>query len=142
MRREQLVEKMERAWGELTESYVGLPDERMVEAGVVGEWSVKDVLAHVTTWEEEALTHLPHILAGKPRRGIGHVWGCRRVQCVDDGAEARAVAGRGAAAVGGDARSHYGVCGGRAGGTACDGDAVSKAVSGTTRMGITEGMRR
>ena len=72
MRREQLVEKMERAWGKLTESYAELPAERMVAAGVVGEWSVKDVLAHVTTWEEEALTHLPHILAGEtpPRYSV------------------------------------------------------------------------
>ena len=28
----------------------------------MGEWSVKDILAHVTTWEEEALKYLPLIL--------------------------------------------------------------------------------
>ncbi len=72
MRREQLVEKMERAWGELMQSYAGLSEIQMVEQGVVGDWSVKDVLAHVTTWEEEALTHLPHILAGEtpPRYSV------------------------------------------------------------------------
>ncbi len=31
---------------------------------MTGNWSVKDILAHVSTWEEEALKHLPHILAG------------------------------------------------------------------------------
>ncbi len=30
----------------------------------MGEWSVKDILAHVSTWEEEALKYLPLILAG------------------------------------------------------------------------------
>ena len=72
MRKEQLVGKMARAWGELKDAYGGLPAEKMVEAGVVGDWSVKDVLAHVTTWEEEALTHLPHILAGEtpPRYSV------------------------------------------------------------------------
>ena len=30
----------------------------------MGEWSVKDILAHVTTWEEEALKYLPLILTG------------------------------------------------------------------------------
>jgi hypothetical protein len=30
----------------------------------MGEWSVKEILAHVTTWEEEALKHLPLILSG------------------------------------------------------------------------------
>ena len=34
-------------------------------------WSVKDILAHVTTWEEEALKYLPLILTGgKPPRYI------------------------------------------------------------------------
>ena len=35
-----------------------------MEPGVTGAWSVRDILAHVTTWEEEALTHLPLILNG------------------------------------------------------------------------------
>ncbi len=72
MRKEQLVEKLERAWDELKQSYAGLPEAQMVEAGLVGEWSVKDVLAHVTTWEEEALKHLPHILVGEtpPRYSV------------------------------------------------------------------------
>jgi hypothetical protein len=36
----------------------------MLEPGVTGDWSVKDLLAHVTIWEEEALKHLPAIIAG------------------------------------------------------------------------------
>jgi hypothetical protein len=35
-----------------------------MKPGVAGEWSVKDVLAHVTTWEEEALKHLPTVMRG------------------------------------------------------------------------------
>ncbi len=30
----------------------------------MGGWSVKDVMAHVNTWEEEALEHLPLIARG------------------------------------------------------------------------------
>ena len=38
-------------------------------AGVTGDWSVKDIIAHVTWWEEEALKHLPILLKdGKPPR--------------------------------------------------------------------------
>ena len=37
----------------------------MVEPGVVGDWSVRDILGHVTTWEEEALKSLPLILEGR-----------------------------------------------------------------------------
>src|SRR5256712_6993374 len=40
-----------------------------MEPGVTGAWSVRDILAHVTTWEEEALKHLPLILKnGTPPR--------------------------------------------------------------------------
>ena len=46
------------------ESYAGLSDMQLMEAGVTGAWSVRDILAHVTTWEEEALKHLPLILRG------------------------------------------------------------------------------
>jgi hypothetical protein len=34
----------------------------LMEPGVSGMWSVRDIIAHVTTWEEEALKHLPSIL--------------------------------------------------------------------------------
>jgi Protein of unknown function (DUF1706) len=61
---ERLLDRLDAAWLALKESYAGLPDDRLVEPGVVEDWSVKDILAHVTTWEQEALTHLPLILAG------------------------------------------------------------------------------
>jgi hypothetical protein len=35
-----------------------------MEPGVTKAWSVRDIIAHVTTWEEEALKHLPAILEG------------------------------------------------------------------------------
>jgi hypothetical protein len=43
-----------------------------MKPGVTGDWSVRDILAHVTTWEEEALTHLPLILEGStpPRYSV------------------------------------------------------------------------
>jgi len=59
------------AWTAFTESYAGLPDAQLLEPGVAGDWSVKDILAHVTTWEEEALKHLPLIIAGgRPPRYV------------------------------------------------------------------------
>ncbi len=69
MDRRQLLKRMEKAWREFMRSYDGLSDSRMLEPGVQGRWSVRDILAHVTTWEEEALTHLPLILeGGRPPR--------------------------------------------------------------------------
>jgi hypothetical protein len=46
------------------ESYAGLSYVQLMTPGVTGAWSVRDILAHVTTWEEEALKHLPLILDG------------------------------------------------------------------------------
>jgi len=62
--RERLLKRLDQAWGDLTQSYAGLSDAELLEPGVTGAWSVRDIIAHVTWWEEEALTHLPLILAG------------------------------------------------------------------------------
>jgi hypothetical protein len=60
----RLLGRLDAAWTALGGTYAGLPDARLEEAGVVEGWSVKDILNHVTTWEEEALAHLPTIIAG------------------------------------------------------------------------------
>ena len=65
MTRDQLLNQLESAWTALRESYAGLPDTSLTEPGVVEDWSVKDILAHVTTWEEEALKYLPVIAEGR-----------------------------------------------------------------------------
>ena len=67
MNRLQLLNRIDTAWEALKASYVGLSDSELLEPGVTGTWSVRDIIAHVTWWEEEALTHLPRILeGGKP----------------------------------------------------------------------------
>lgn len=69
MNRQQLLNRLDKAWTSLKESYAGLPEERLAEPGVAGDWSVKDILAHVTTWEQEAIKYLPLILeGGRPPR--------------------------------------------------------------------------
>ena len=64
MTKARLLKRLESAWASLRESYAGLSEAEMLEPGVTGAWSVRDIIAHVTWWEEEALTHLPLILAG------------------------------------------------------------------------------
>jgi hypothetical protein len=69
MDRSQLVKRLDQAWDALMESYAGLSASELMEPGVVDAWSVRDIIAHVTWWEEEALTYLPLVLAGgKPPR--------------------------------------------------------------------------
>jgi hypothetical protein len=62
--RQRLLRQLDAAWTALTGAYAGLPEARLVQPGVVDDWSVKDIVAHVTTWEQEALKHLPLIVAG------------------------------------------------------------------------------
>jgi hypothetical protein len=69
MNRQGILKRLDDAWAALKESYAGLADSDMVEPGVMGEWSVKDILGHVTTWEGEALKYLPLIAqGGRPPR--------------------------------------------------------------------------
>jgi uncharacterized protein (TIGR03083 family) len=68
---EQLLHRLDTAWTAFQALYSGLPDAQLLEPGVIGAWSVRDILAHVTIWEEEALRHLPLIIAGgRPPRYV------------------------------------------------------------------------
>jgi len=65
----QVLERLDAAWTEFEESYAGLSSAQMLVGGVTGEWSVRDIIAHVTWWEEEALLHLPLVReGGRPPR--------------------------------------------------------------------------
>ncbi|MBA2595217.1 MAG: DinB family protein [Chloroflexia bacterium] len=72
MTRKQLLARLDAAWVAFQNVHAGLSDEELLESGVVDDWSVKDLVAHVTWWEEEALKHLPLILAGErpPRYSV------------------------------------------------------------------------
>ena len=74
MQKQQLLDRIEKQWAALKDSYAGLSAAQMEQGGVGGEWSVKDILGHVTTWEEECLEHLPTIQAGgtPPRYSVTH----------------------------------------------------------------------
>jgi hypothetical protein len=72
--RQQLLNRLDAAWVAFQASYTGLSNSRLTEPGVAGDWSVKDIIAHVTWWEEEALRHLPLIIAGArpPRYSVAY----------------------------------------------------------------------
>ena len=55
MNRHQLLNRLDTAWVAFQSSYADLSNTQLTEPGVVGDWSVQDIIAHVTWWEEEAL---------------------------------------------------------------------------------------
>ena len=72
MSRQRILKRLDQEWTAFLDAYGGLSDAELTEPGVTGAWSVRDIIAHVTWWEEEALTHLPHILEGRrpPRYSV------------------------------------------------------------------------
>ena len=65
MNKEQVLDRLQRDWKTFLASFEGLPVSALLEPNVVGWWSVRDVLAHITTWDEEKLKILPLLLEGK-----------------------------------------------------------------------------
>jgi hypothetical protein len=53
----------------LTSAIYGLSQEQLTIAGVVGHWTVKDLLAHVGKWEEVCLDELQKHLRGEEPGG-------------------------------------------------------------------------
>lgn len=69
MKTEQVLARLDAAWQDFQASYEGLSDAELLRPGVTGDWSVRDIIAHVTWWEEEALKHLPLVRdGGRPPR--------------------------------------------------------------------------
>lgn len=72
MKTQQVLDRLEGAWQDFQDSYAGLTDEEMLRPGATKQWSVRDLIAHVTWWEEEALHHLPLVREGRrpPRYSV------------------------------------------------------------------------
>lgn len=53
------------AWTELVATIDSVPEDEMETPGVVEEWSVKDLLGHITFWAEKAAADLDLLAQGK-----------------------------------------------------------------------------
>jgi uncharacterized protein (TIGR03083 family) len=56
MTKQELIEHIEIEWARLQAALDGLSEEQMHRPGVVGDWSVKDILAHITAWQSRLIT--------------------------------------------------------------------------------------
>ena len=69
MKRDELLAALEAARAKLDAALEGMSAEDLTAPGPVGDWSVKDLLAHVTSWDVDLLTNLGKIKRGqKPGR--------------------------------------------------------------------------
>jgi hypothetical protein len=53
MTRDEILDALEDSREKFLDAIEGLPDEAIEEPGVVGDWSVKDILSHLIAWEGE-----------------------------------------------------------------------------------------
>jgi hypothetical protein len=60
-----IEERMDQEWAALDLALSGLSDEQMLEAGVVSEWSVKDLLGHMAFWAQQAAKNTELVKAGR-----------------------------------------------------------------------------
>jgi hypothetical protein len=75
MDKKQLLTKLNKSWSAFRESYAGLSDDQLLEPGVMGDWTVKDIIAHISVWEQESLSHLPHLLKGESTPRYADLYG-------------------------------------------------------------------
>jgi hypothetical protein len=63
--KENILNRLEENWQVLLQAVSGLSEKELMEAGVCGDWSVRDIMCHISTWEEEAMENIPFILRGE-----------------------------------------------------------------------------
>lgn len=67
MPKEEVLADLRAARAALLQAIDGLPEDRMLQPGAVGVWSVKDTLAHLVAWEAELVTTLSRLEQHKQR---------------------------------------------------------------------------
>lgn len=65
MNQEELYDALDAARERLLIALDPLPDAALLQPGAIGDWSVRDLLAHLTVWEAELVTALMRLQQGK-----------------------------------------------------------------------------
>lgn len=67
MSKADVIDDVRAARAALHDAIDGLTPDEMLQAGVVGMWSIKDTLAHLVSWEAELVTALSKLEQHKTR---------------------------------------------------------------------------
>ncbi|MBI4338241.1 MAG: DinB family protein [Chloroflexi bacterium] len=71
--KQQVLQQLEGSWNRFLAAVQKVPSARMEEQGVIGAWSAKDIMGHISTWEDEAVKGVQLLLEGKPQPRYGNV---------------------------------------------------------------------
>jgi hypothetical protein len=64
MNKAEVLSALENSRTQLQQAIEGLTPEEMTQPGTLGEWSIKDILAHISRWEAELIQILYQIQQG------------------------------------------------------------------------------
>jgi hypothetical protein len=64
--RSELLAVLDREWANIERICASLSEADMVKPGAQGEWSIKDILAHISAWEKYLLDRLGMVMTGVP----------------------------------------------------------------------------
>ena len=64
MKKTELLRELKTSRGEMDDILEGVPEGALTVAGTIGEWSVKDLMAHMAAWEAELVTVLAKLKQG------------------------------------------------------------------------------
>ena len=76
-KKDETIREVERAWTSLRSVIESVPESELTAAGVVEDWSIKDIIGHVAFWDERAANTLIAAAAGRPQdlpKGEGPNW--------------------------------------------------------------------
>ena len=62
---ENICQRLSVEWDVMVRAFTDIPDERVLEPGAFGEWSLRDLMVHIAAWIEEGENALPSIVQGK-----------------------------------------------------------------------------
>jgi hypothetical protein len=61
----ELLAELDQEWAHVERICAGLSEKEMLTPDVEGEWSIKDILCHLSAWEKYLLDRLGYVLSGQ-----------------------------------------------------------------------------
>jgi len=73
--RQELLAELDQEWARIERICFNLGEEAMCKPGAKDDWSVKDLLCHLSAWEKYLLDRLSHVLSGQtPQYPVMQTW--------------------------------------------------------------------
>ncbi len=82
MQRAELLSELKTSRDEIEDLLEGAPEEALTVSGAIGEWSVKDLLAHLAGWDAELITALAKLKQGV-RSDLFNFWPDEKVNAAN-----------------------------------------------------------